>query len=240
MSSAAPTRPADKLILTRREKLMSRAEHAAKYHKDPGNVTPQALAGLRRSRRAAASRHERDWGMLAEVVEGPTVEDTVEERIERQNAATAARFQDRRDREAAQWREARRRLRETPREQAEQLVAEWNASTAGHAEAVNLLVFLDERAPTPERIAERRAARHNMARIHREVCEKGQTWWIRHVGCPEGEHGFVDRRGLGPLRHLYCYGCEKEWRSRADLEAADATGELVIVDCRRAVQEALL
>lgn len=192
--------------------------------------SPQARAGLARSNRAKLERHERTWGLLAPVVEAPEL-DTLQARVERQNAWLRQRRQEERDQEARDWRRARARLREISRERAVELVEAWNArgrwSPAG---AVDLLVFLDMHEPTPERIEERRRAREQSREIHR----RHASWWIEHRGCV----GLVDRHPAG-LRLLRCDECGREWKPD-ELESAEASGELVMVRKPEVVQTALI
>jgi hypothetical protein len=202
-------------------------------------VTPQAEAGLARSARARQARHVRDWGLLADAVQGPDPVGTVEERIARFNANAERTIQARRDRAADDWRRARAKIRELPPERASELVALWNERTAGGAWGIDLLVFLDERAPSPERVAERRAARIRDAGAHRRRAEQQQTWWIQHTACPEGEAGGVVKICTVPFRELRCIGCEAAW-TKQTVADAEADGTLRVVDCRTAVQESML
>jgi hypothetical protein len=200
-------------------------------------VTPQRIAGHARSMRDRQDRHRRAWGLLVPLVEPPATE-TIEERIARQNEATIRSRHERRLSYARAWRRARARLRELPRQQAEALVAEWNdRSHGGPAWGVDLLVFLDERAPTAERIAERREHRLQSARLSRAAAEQARSWWIEHVTCPEVGHGVVEIQTTFP-RRLRCIACEASW-VKADLPVANAEGTLRIVDCRLAEQAAL-
>jgi hypothetical protein len=200
-------------------------------------VTPQRIAAHARSMRDRQARHHRAWGFLGPLTEPPATE-TIEERIARQNEATIRGRHERRLSYARAWRRARARLRELPREQAEALVAEWNARTHGApAWGVDVLVFLDERAPTAERIAERREHRLQSARLSRAAAEQARTWWIEHVTCPEGGHGVIEIQTTFP-RRLHCIACDATWE-KADVAAADAEGTLRMVDCRLAEQAAL-
>jgi hypothetical protein len=201
-------------------------------------VTPAAIAGRARSARAKQARHDKKWGLLAPVVEPPPPEPSIEERTARFNENAVASIRQRRERAADDWLRARARLRELPRERAAELMAEWNARTwHGNAWGVDLLVFLDERAPTPERIAERREARLSTARGHRRAAEKAHTYWIEHVDCPEIGCGVVEIQRL-PVRRLTCIACGSQW-GKADLQRVEEQGILRVIDCRLAVQEEL-
>jgi hypothetical protein len=213
---------------------------------DPGayrrDVTAAAAAGVRRSARNRRRRHEKAWGLLAPVVAGPPPVETVEERVALFNERIARAIQRSRDRAAADWRRARARLREIPRPRTAELLEEWNARKGtfadGNAWPVDLLVFLDMREPTAERVAEMREARRRRARISRTVAEESHTWWIQHVGCPEGEEAGVAEIRPVPRRSIVCIGCERTWW-RKDMPLAEQCGELRIVDCRLAVQVGL-
>jgi hypothetical protein len=219
--------------------MLSHAEHAAAYERDAAAATPQARAGLERSRRMAAKRHHRDWGILAPVVERKQIEQSIEQRIERKNQALRSGHRKRRADEAARWRRARQRLRELPRARALELLEQWNhGSEWAPSDATALLTFLDSHAPTAERIEHLRRTRRESAEIHRSVARQLESWYIEHVGCPEGELGTADRSDFG-RRVLRCILCQTEW-TRGDLPAAEATGELRIVDCQRAEQAVLL
>lgn len=202
------------------------------------SVTPAAVAGRRRSEKGKQQRHAKKWGMLAEVMPAPPPEPPIEERVRQFNAHAASRIRERRDANARDWQRARTRLRELPREDAVALLAEWNArSKEGNAWGIDLLVFLDERAPTPERIAELREARLASAVRHRRSAERTETYWIEHVTCVEAGFGVVEVQRM-PIRRLKCIACEREW-GKTDLERIEAEGIMRIVDCRRAVQEEL-
>lgn len=142
---------------------------------------------------------------------------------------------------ADDWRKARARLRELPRARAIELLAEWNARNGERRESpAGLISFLNEREPTIRILASRREGRLSSARIHIEVRRRIFSWYIAHVGCPEGEVGAADMAPSGFRRVLRCIACLAEWPTTRDVATAEAAGELVLVDCRLAEQLDLL
>jgi len=203
-------------------------------------VTPQAIAGYRRSQRDREARHRKAWGMLAEVVALPPAP-SFEERRARQRAAAVESLRRGRKEWADDWRKVRTRLRELDRARAIELLAEWNARNRERRPSPSsLLSFLNEREPTPRILASRREGRLSSARIHIEVSRRTFSWYIAHVGCPEGEVGAADLAPGGFRRVLRCIACLAEWRTTQDVATAEAAGHLVLVDCRLAEQLDLL
>lgn len=202
------------------------------------SVTPAGVAGRRRSGRAKQQRHVKKWGLFAPVMDPPPPEPPIEERVARFNAGVVESIRNRRETTWRDWKRARARLRELPRERAVALIDEWNSrSKDGNAWGFDLLVFLDEREPTPARIAELREARLSRAAARRRAAERAETAWIEHVTCAETGYGVVEIQRM-PYRRLKCIACEAEW-NKADLQTVEEQGILRIVDCRLAVQEEL-
>jgi hypothetical protein len=96
-------------------------------------------------------------------------------------------------------------------------------------------MFLTTREPPPDLLEHRRRGRLRTAAIHRDVMRRIESWYVEHLTCPEGALGIAEVQ-MFPRRVVRCIACEQEWRSRAELAAADQAGELRMVDCRLAVQ----
>ena len=202
------------------------------HRKDPAprERTASRERGYRQSVKAAQDRHHRRHGFLGELE--PLRIESFEDREARLHTQSLATLRNVRQHEAARWRRARARFRELPRELQRSLAERWNHSGVP-SDAAYLLTFLDAHAPTPERIAEKRAARENSMRIHREVCTRTGTPWIEHAGC-----GGILQDWIGASRSWTCLGCERHF-TLAAARAAAAAGELTLVDPRTAVQAEL-
>jgi hypothetical protein len=203
-------------------------------------LTPQAIAGHRRSARERVRRHRKTWGLLADVVEF-TPAPTLEEHRARQRAASVARFERGRKDWADAWRKVRARLRELPRDRALELLAAWNArACAARGGPSDLLGFLNEREPTPAILHSRRHGRLTSAQIHRDVARRSFSWYVAHRTCPEGDFGVAEVASQGTRRVLRCIACLAEWHTAHELARAQTAGDLEIVDCRLAEQLDLL
>lgn len=199
----------------------------------PQGLTPQAIAGHRRSAAARVARHEKIWGLLAPAVPlqpSPTLEE--HRAVQRERAEQ--RWRENRAKWAREWRRARERLRELQPGRAAELLALWNERDGG-AGPEELLQFLTWHEPPEELTVERRrcrldAAARYLERVHREC-----GWYIEHSVCAEGALGVAEITGFG-RRMVRCIACEQAWRKREELAAAEEAGELRIVDCRLAEQ----
>lgn len=203
----------------------------------PGARTPPPGSAPRRASAATASRsrrrrerHRRDHGFLGDLE--PLWVESYEDRETRLHAQHVSASRRRRDDHADGWRRARRRLRELPRDLQRAIAGEWNASRVP-ADPVYLLTFLDRRAPTPERVAELRAAREATAESIRRARTEYGTPWIEHVGCS----GVLQEWHGGPSSRT-CLRCGRAF-THAEACAALREGELAVVDPRTAVQERL-
>ncbi|MDB4952211.1 MAG: hypothetical protein JWM27_4860 [Gemmatimonadetes bacterium] len=229
--------PARPLVILRR--CRARDVERLAHPLAPGPLTRQAISGYQRSAAGKRARHARTWGLLAEVVDPPLVPSLDEHRARKAAAAEAAWRAARKD-WADQWRRARARLRELPRARARELLDEWNRPrddlpTGARAAPSDLLMFLSTREP-PEALHEhRRQGRLHSAAIHRDVMRRIEAWYVQHLTCPEGALGIAHVQEF-PRRVVRCIACEREWRTRAEVAAAEETGELRMVDCRLAEQ----
>ncbi|HEX2093744.1 MAG TPA: hypothetical protein VHG28_15180 [Longimicrobiaceae bacterium] len=212
-----------------REPIVLRWRKAA-WRKDPAprERTATRERGYRQSLKAEEERHRRDHGFLGELT--PLRVESFEDRETRLHAQHVSASRRRRDDHADSWRRARRRLRELPRDLQRAIAEEWNASWVP-ADPVYLLTFLDRRAPTPERVAELRAAREHTADAIRRARTKHGTPWMEHAGCG----GVLQEWHGGPRNHT-CLRCQRTFTHAA---AALREGEIVIVDPRTALQEGL-
>lgn len=199
------------------------------WQKDPPprERTATRERGHRQSSRAAEERYRRVHGFLGDLV--PLRAESFEEREARMHAQRLSGAKRDRDRHADAWRRARRRLQELSRDQRRAVAEEWNASGVP-ADPVYLLTFVDSRAPTPERIEERRAAREHSADSIRRVCAQLGTPWIEHADCG----GVLKEWHGGPGRHS-CLRCERSF-TQAEVCAGLQAGALVPVDPRTSVQ----
>lgn len=214
-----------------REPVVLRWRKAA-WRKDPAPRERSATRerGYRRSLKAAEEQHRRDHGFLGDLE--PLRVESFEDREARIHAQHVSASRHRRDDHADSWRRARRRLRELPRDLQRAIAGEWNASRVP-ADPVYLLTFLDRRAPTPERVAELRAAREATAASVRRARTEYGIPWIEHVGC-----GGVLQEWHGGPGSRTCLRCGRAF-THAEACAALREGELAVVDPRTAVQERL-
>jgi hypothetical protein len=145
-------------------------------------VTPQAVAGYRRSQRDREAQHRKAWGLLAEVVPLSPAP-SFEERRASQHAAAVESLRRGRKEWADDWREGRARLRELPRARAIELLAQWNARNGERrASPAGLISFLNDREPTTKILASRREGRLSSARLHIEVRRRIFSWYIAAPG----------------------------------------------------------
>lgn len=214
-----------------REPIVLRWRKAA-WRKDPAPRERSATRerGYRQSLKAAEERHRRDHGFLGDLE--PLRVESYEDRETRIHAQHVSASRRRRDDHADGWRRARRRLRELPRDLQRVIAEEWNASRVP-ADPVYLLTFLDRRAPSPERVAELRAAREATAESIRRARTEYGIPWIEHVGC-----GGVLQEWHGGPSSRTCLRCGRAF-THAEACAALREGELAVVDPRTAVQERL-
>jgi hypothetical protein len=203
----------------------------------PEKLTPQAISAHKRSAAARIARHRRKWGLFSEVMETPR-STTLDEHRSNQRAAFEQRWREGRAKWARQWIEARNRLRSLPRQRALELLREWNGRTDGRRSPDDLLLFLTAREPPADLIEHRRLARLRNSASHIARARKSDSWYVAHVTCPEGQPGAVEI-APGGMRGLRCIACDASWRTKGVVSAAEAAGELRIVDCRRAEQLAL-
>jgi hypothetical protein len=205
----------------------------------PGPLTRHAISGYQRSIAGRLARHVRTWGLLADIVAAPPVP-SLEEHRARKAAAAESAWRAARKEWADQWRRARARLRELPRARARELLDEWNRPRddlppGARAAPSDLLMFLSTREPPASLLEHRRQGRLHSAAVHRDVMRRSEAWYIQHVACPEGALGIAHVPNF-PTRLVRCIACEREWRTRTELAAAEETGELRMVDCRLAEQ----
>lgn len=214
-----------------REPIVLRWRKAA-WRKDPAPRERSATRerGYRRSLKAAEERHHRDHRFLGGLE--PLRAESYEDREARLHAQHVSASRRRRDDHADAWRRARRRFRELPRDQQRAIAEEWNASRVP-ADPVYLLTFLDRRAPTPERVAELRAAREATAESIRRARTEYGIPWFEHVGC-----GGVLQEWHGGPSSRTCLRCGRAF-THGEACAALREGELAVVDPRTVVQERL-
>jgi hypothetical protein len=216
--------------VTREPIVLRRAKAIWRKDPPPRERTATRERGYRQSLKAAEARHRRDHGFLADLA--PLEAESFEDREARIHVQTVSGARRNRDRHAETWRRARRRLRELPWDEQRAIADEWNASKVP-ADPVYLLTLLDRRAPTPERIAELKAARERIAASIRRARTEHGTPWIEHAGC-----GGVLQEWHGSPRNRTCLRCERSF-THAEACTALQAGELVTVDPRTSIQEGL-
>lgn len=228
--------PSEPLLITRRARGRTVPRIAAPLF--PATVSPQAVAAHKRSRAARHRRHVKRWGMFSEVVDSPPTP-TFDEHRTRQHEAFVARWKENRHQWAHEWILARRRLRSLEPARAAELLAEWNARTDARDGPGDLLQFLTHREPTAELIEHRRQARLRSSAAHIESARRRRTWYIAHLACTEAAPGAVEIAAAG-FKGIRCLACDRTWRTRGQVGAAEASNELAIVDFRPAEQLELL